>query len=291
MKGKLKHPIKQLIIFGILLVLLVITLLPFYMTIITSQKTSGELANYFWAWPKQLHPDYYLTAFERIWPYIMNSLIIVMASVAAIVFLSSFGGYVFGRMEFGGKNVLFTLIIALMMIPGILTLIPSFLWMKEFPFVGGNNWMGTGGSGFLNSRLVLILPYISGGQVFGIFLCRTFFQSLPESLFEAARLDGANEFQVYWRVAVPLSLPILATLAIMNFVAIYNDYIWPLVSISSQELQVFSVGTVNLTAEYSSIKPGVVMAGYLVGSIPLIILFMFGMKYYIKGLTEGAIKG
>lgn len=289
MKNK-KHNIKQFIIFSILLVLLAITLLPFYMTVIMSQKTSGEIINNFWDWPKKLHLDYYLTAFKRISSYIMNSLIIVIASVTVIVFLSSLGGYVFGRMDFGGKNLLFALIISLMMIPGILTLIPSFLWMKEFPFVGGNNWLGTGGSGFLNSRLVLILPYITGGQIFGIFLCRTFFQTLPESLFEAARLDGASEFQVYWRIAVPLSLPILATLAIMNFVGIYNDYIWPLVTISSSELQVFSVGVIDLTAEYLAIRPGVVMAGYLIGSIPLVILFMFGMKYYIEGLTKGAIK-
>jgi multiple sugar transport system permease protein len=283
--------VKQLLIVTVLMVLLILTLLPFYMTITMSQKTSGEIANKFWALPEKLHPDYYLDAFNYIFPYIANSLLVVTVSVVAIVFLSSLGGYVFGRMDFGGKKVLFTLIISLMMIPGILTLIPSFLWMREFPFFGGNNWLGVGGNGLLNSRLVLILPYISGGQIFGIFLCRTFFESLPESLFEAARLDGATELQTYFKIALPLSLPIVATLAIMSFVGIYNDYIWPLVTISSGDLQVFSVGVVNLSGEYQQIRPGVTMAGYLLGSIPLIVLFSFGMKYYIEGLTKGAIKG
>jgi multiple sugar transport system permease protein len=287
----MRSKFKQLLIITVLMVLLILTLLPFYMTIIMSQKTSGEVVNKFWSWPEQLHLDYYVDAFNYIFPYIANSLIIVTISVVAIVFLSSLGGYVFGRMDFGGKRVLFTLIIALMMIPGILTLIPSFLWMREFPFFGGNNWLGIGGNGLLNSRLVLILPYISGGQIFGIFLCRTFFESLPESLFEAARLDGATELQTYFRIALPLSLPIVATLAIMSFVGIYNDYIWPLVTISSDNLQVFSVGVMNLSGEFQQIRPGVTMAGYLVGSIPLIILFSFGMKYYIEGLTKGAIKG
>jgi ABC-type glycerol-3-phosphate transport system permease component len=287
----MRSKIKQILIFSALMVLLILTLLPFYMTILMSQKTNGEIVNNFWGWPQKLHLDYYLQAFRYILPYIINSLFVVTVSVVAIVFFSSLGGYVFGRMDFGGKKVLFTLIISLMMIPGILTLIPSFLWMREFPFWGGNNWLGLGGNGLLNSRLVLILPYISGGQIFGIFLCRTFFESLPESLFEAARLDGATELQTYFRIALPLSLPIVATLAIMSFVGIYNDYIWPLVTISSNNLQVFSVGVVNLSGEYQQIRPGVTMAGYLLGSIPLIILFSFGMKYYIEGLTKGAIKG
>jgi multiple sugar transport system permease protein len=282
---------KQTLIISILLVLLALTLLPFYVTITMSQKTSGEIVNRFWAWPEKLHPDYYRDAFNHIFPYIANSLLIATVSVVAIVFLSSLGGYVFGRMDFGGKKVLFTLIVSLMMIPGILTLIPSFLWMKEFPFCGGNNWLGSGGNGLLNSRLVLILPYVSGGQVLGIVLCRTFFESLPVSLFEAARLDGATELQMYFRIALPLSLPIVATLAIMSYVGIYNDYIWPLVTISSNDLQVFSVGVVNLSGEYQQIRPGVTMAGYLLGSIPLIILFSLSMKYYIEGLTKGAIKG
>jgi len=283
---------KQIMLVVILLVLAVITLLPFYMTVLMSQKSNGEIINHFWAWPKALNKDYYIKAFELINRDVLNSIIVGVISVAGTVFLSSLAGYVFGRIEFSGKKLLFVLILSLMMVPGILTLIPAFLWFKEFPFVGGNNWLGENGTGFLNTRWVLIIPYISGGQIFGIFLCRTFFQSLPESLFEAARLDGASEFKVYWKIALPLSLPIVATLAIMNFIAVYNDYIWPMVTISSKELQMFSVGVTKMQfGAAGNLDYAPQMAAYVIGSIPLIITFAFGMKYYVQGLTKGAVKG
>jgi len=285
-----RGPFAQALIIGILAVLAVLTLLPFYMTVMMSQKTNGEILNHFWAWPEQLHAEYYTKAFQFIRHYIFNSLCVAGIAVSATVFISSLAGYVFARIPFRGKNPLFVTVLALMMIPGIMTLVPSFLWYKEFPLVGGNDWLGEGGKGFLNSWWVLILPYVSGGQVFGIFLCRTFFEGLPESLFESARLDGASEFQIYTRIAVPLSLPILATLAILNFVAVYNDYIWPMVTISDAKIQTFSVGVTTFGAE-GNLDPGPLMAGYLIGSIPLIIAFTLGMKYYVEGLTRGAVKG
>jgi multiple sugar transport system permease protein len=257
-----------------------------------SQKTNAEIINHFWSWPKSLRLDCFTAAFKFIYQYALNSLIVAVISVAGTVFLSSLGGYVFGRLDFRGKKFLFLLVLSLMMVPGILTLIPAFLWYKQFPFVGGNNWLGAGGHGFLDTRWVLIIPYISGGQIFGIFLCRTFFESLPNSLFEAARIDGAKEFQVYLRIGLPLSLPIIATLSIMSFVAIYNDYIWPLVTVADNRIQIFSVGVTRLWDERNlGLGYARVMAGYLIGSIPLIAAFALGMKYYIEGLTKGGIKG
>ena len=134
--------LNQIIIISILAVLAVLTLMPFYVTIVMSQKTNSEIINHFWAWPKSFHPEYYTKAFTHIYQYILNSLLVATIAVAGAVFLSSLGGYVFGRLKFGGKNALFVLILSLMMIPAILTLIPAFLWYKEFPFVGGNNWLG-----------------------------------------------------------------------------------------------------------------------------------------------------
>ena len=274
---------------AILIVLAMLTLLPFGMTVLMSQKTNGEILNSFWRWPQAFHPEYYAEAFRYLYGYIVNTLLIGVFAVVGTAFISSLAGYVFARIDFRGKRFLFLMVLALMMIPGVLTLIPSFLWFKEFPFAGGNDWLGRGGRGFLNSRWVLILPYISGGQIFGIFLCRSFFETLPESLFEAARIDGASEFQVYRRIAMPLSLPIVATLAVMNFVGVYNDYIWPLVTISDKRIQTFSVGILSFGIE-GNLDAGPVLAGYLIGSIPLICVFAFGMKYYVEGLTKGALK-
>lgn len=280
----------QATIIGVLAVLVILTLLPFYMTILMSQKSNGEILNHFWALPRELSPEYYSDAFRFIHDYIGNSLLVGIGVVTGVVFLSSLSGYVFARINFVGKETMFMLIISLMMIPGLLTLVPAFLWYKQFPFVGGNDWLGVGGHGFLDTRWALIIAYISGGQTFGIFLCRTFFETLPSSLFEAARIDGASEFQTYWHIAVPLSLPILATLAIMNFVGVYNDYIWPLVTIGDDKIQVFAVGVTKFGAE-GNLDYAPQMAGYLIGALPLILVFAFGMKYYVEGLTKGAVKG
>ena len=270
-------------------VLVLLTLLPLFMTLVTSQKSNAEIHSSFWSLPRQIHGAYYADAWQFIWRYILNSLIVGAVAVAGTVLLSSLSGYVFARLEFGGKRLLFVLILSLMMVPGVLTLVPGFLWYKEFPFVGGNNWLGVGGHGFLDTRWVLIIPLVAGGQVMGIFLCRTFFESIPKPLFEAARIDGAGELRAYWHVALPLSLPILATVAIMQFVGAYNSYIWPLVTVSRSELQVFAVGVTKFGME-GNLEYGPVMAGYVVGSLPLVAVFAFGMKYYVEGLTKGGLK-
>jgi len=275
---------------GVTLVVLgAATLFPFFMTMVISQKSNAEIHSDFWAFPRAFHPEYYVDAFHQILPYILNSLIVGTTVVACTVMLSSLSGYAFARLDFGGKRVLFTLVLALMMVPGILTLVPAYKWYNQLPFLGGNNWMGLGGQGLLNTRWVLMIPAIAGGQILGIFLCRTFLEQIPAALFEAARIDGAGEFRAYYYIALPLSLPILATLAILNFVAVYNDYIWPLVTVSDDAIQVFSVGVTKFGLE-GNLDFGPVMAGYLIGSIPLIIVFAFGMRYYVEGLTKGGLK-
>lgn len=274
---------------GALALLLGLTLLPFCLMLLISQKTNGEIYQGLWTLPGEFRIEFYTEAYRFIIPYIMNSVIVGAVSVAAAVALSSLSGYVFARIHFGGKKALFMALLALMMVPGALTLVPAFLWYKEFPFAGGNDWLGLGGSGFLNTWWVLIIPYVTGSQVLGVFLCRTFFQNLPESLFEAARLDGATEFSSYWRIALPLCKPILATLAIMVFLTAYNDYIWPSVTITDKALLTFSAGVTQFGLE-GNLTYGPLMAGYVVGSLPLVMLFLFGMRYYVEGLTSGALK-
>jgi ABC-type glycerol-3-phosphate transport system permease component len=137
---------------------------------------------------------------------------------------------------------------------------------------------------------VLILPWSAGGQVFGILLCRTFFATLPQALFDSGRIDGASEWGLYIRIAVPLSWPILVTVAIMHLIGTYNDFIWPLLTINSPDLQVVSVGLTTFTSQYGITDWGPRMAAYAVSTVPLIILFALGMRYYVRGVTSGAIK-
>jgi ABC-type glycerol-3-phosphate transport system permease component len=192
------------------------------------------------------------------------------------VVLASLAGYVFARHRFPGKEGIFTGILALMMIPPLLTLIPSYVLVHRL--------------GLVNTRWSLILPWTSGGLVFGLLLCRSFFATLSQEFFDAARMDGASELDAFARIAVPLSAPILVTLAVMRLVTTYNQFMWPLVVISNPHKQVVAVGLTQFTSEIGVTDIGPQMAGYVVASLPLLILFAFGMRYYITGLTAGGLK-
>ena len=164
--------------------------------------------------------------------------------------------------------------------PGVLTLTPSFVLATQLDL--------------RDSLSGLVIFYIGGGQVFAIFLLRAFFQSQPEEMFEAARIDGAGEMRALWSVAIPLARPILITIGIMNFLGIYNDLIWPLLMLNSRDLQTLTLALQNYSPANEKMPGrtdlGAVMAGYAFSSVPTLIVFAFGMKYYIEGLTSGAIK-
>ncbi|BAM03942.1 carbohydrate ABC transporter permease [Phycisphaera mikurensis] len=269
--------------------LLALTLAPYAVMLLVSQKTDAEMDASFWSLPDAARPGFYAEAARLLWPYVLNSLGIAAASVAATVVLSALTGYVFARMDFGGKRFLFGALLTLMMVPAVLTLVPSFLWFKSLPLVGGNDAWGLGGTGLLDRRLVLLLPLVTGSQVLGVFLCRGFFEQLPASLFEAARLDGAGELRAFASIALPMSLPIVATVGMLTFVGAYNDFIWPLVTVSTESRQVFTVGITRLGASTGT-RYGPVFAGYVVGSLPLLAVFALGMRYYVAGMTAGAVK-
>ncbi len=257
--------------------LAILTFYPFVFMVITSFKTTPQFTHNFWGlvWPPELAN--YRDAWVRISPYILNSGFVSGISVIGVVTVASISAFVFARFNFPGREVLFFAILALLMIPGILTLVPAFLLIKRF--------------GLLNTFWALILPYISGGQIFAIFILRSFIASLPEELFESARLDGASTLQAFTHLAIPLSKPILVTIAIMNILSTWNDYIWPLVTIPDGRRWTVSVGIVSFSSQYSGLQNwGPMFAGFVIASVPLIILFLFTMRYFIAGLTSGAIK-
>jgi ABC-type glycerol-3-phosphate transport system permease component len=274
MRKETKH---DLPIHIILILLGILTFYPFVFTIITSFKDNFQFVHNFWGvtWP--LHLSNYKDAWSRISRYILNSGIVTTSSVFGVLLVASISAFTFARFNFPGRDLLFFAILSLLMIPGILTLVPSFLLVKRL--------------GLLNTYWALILPYISGGQVFGIFILRSFIASLPEELFESARVDGASTLQTFFSIAIPLSKPILVTVAIMNILGTWNDYVWPLVTIPDGRLWTITVGIVSFSSQYSGLEMwGPMFAGYVIASIPLIILFFFTMRYFIAGLTSGALK-
>lgn len=276
-RSRVRYVAGQSLLIGSLVVILVLSFVTIALMLFLSLKDNGQIYGRFWSLPDPVRWENYRDGWLLMRRYIFNSLIYSLASVVGVVFLSSMSGYVFARHRFPGKEVIYVVILALLMVPGVLTLIPAFVLVREL--------------GLTNTPWALILPWTAGGQIFGILLCRSFFSTLPQELFDAAKVDGASEFEQYLRIALPLSWPIMVTLAIMHLVSTYNDFIWPLLTISDQDIQVVTVGLTQFRNEFGTINWGPRMAAYAVSSVPLVMLFAFGMKFYVRGLTSGAVKG
>jgi ABC-type glycerol-3-phosphate transport system permease component len=275
--AKYKSWAGQSILFVILLAILILSFATIALMFFLSFKDNGQIYGRFWSLPNPIRWENYREGWLTMRRSIFNSLVYSLSSVVLVVFLSSLSGYVFARHRFPGKELIYIVILALLMIPGVLTLIPAFVLVRDL--------------GLINTPWALILPWTAGGQVFGILLCRSFFATLPQELFDAAKVDGASEFEQYWRIALPLSWPILVTLAIMHLVSTYNDFLWPLLTISDPKIQVVTDALTQFTNEFGMVNWGPRMAAYAVASLPLVILFAFGMRYYVRGLTSGALKG
>jgi multiple sugar transport system permease protein len=266
----------QGVLLFVLAALLIVTFIPIINMLTMSLKDNGQIFARFWAFPNPFRWQNYRAGWDAMIGYITNSLVVSIVSVVGVAFLASISGYVFARHDFPGKEPLYLIILSLMMIPGMLTLIPSFVLVHDL--------------GLVNTRWALILPWTSGGQVFAILVCRGFFSTLPQELFDAGKIDGCHEVQLYWKIALPLSWPIMVTISIMHLVGSYNDFMWPLLVISSPEIQVVSVGLREFTSQFGITDWGPRMAAYTIATIPLVLLFLFGMRYYIQGITSGAIK-
>ena len=213
---------------------------------------------------------------SQIWQYMMNTVFVSIVSVIGLLFFSSISAFAFSRLEFPGREQIFFAIIALMMVPGVLTLVPTYMTY---------NYLGT-----LNTFWVLILPIVIGGSIGGIFLLRSFFNGLPEDLFEAARLDGCSEFSVYTKICLPLSKPILGTLAIQTILGIFNDLIWPMLTIQNEKLWTISAGIFIRFMNQNAQNVPVSFSGYMIASLPLLILFIAANKSFIQGLTSAGLK-
>lgn len=264
----------------ILLVILFLSFVPVLMMVTMSLKDSILIYGDFWAPPiPPMWSNYNRALLDLVAPAV-RTIIMAIVSIIGITFFSCLAAYAFARLKFFGKEFLFYLVIFIFLVPGVLTLTPSFVLANAL--------------GLRNSLPGLTLFYIGGGQVFAIFILRAFFQSQPEEIFESARLDGASEMRSVFAIAVPLARPILVTLAIMNFLAIYNDLIWPLLMLPSPENRTLTIALQAYQPPNERLpgRPdlGVITAGYVFASIPILMVFAFGMKYYIEGLTSGAIK-
>lgn len=264
----------QMVSHAVLVLVLVLTLAPFGLMVVRSFKTFAHAMATGLLPALPIHYGGYLRAWSAIHQYAVNSLFVSAVSLIGALTFASLSAYVFSRYDFPGRSMLFYSLVSLMMLPGILGLIPRFVLVVQM--------------GLINSLWALILVYWAW-QVFMIFVLRTFLQSLPEELFEAARMDGAGHLQLYWHIAVPLSAPVLSMLAILNVLQTWNDYVWPLMVLRSNALRTIPLGLVYLKSSPIP-DPGAEMASYVLASVPLLVMFLFTMRSFVQGLTTGAIK-
>jgi len=261
----------------VLIVIVVCTYYPLFFILENSLKDNAQFqANTFTiAWP--LHLDNYTAAWPSIDGFILNTLIVAAVSVLATLVCGALAAYVLARFRFRGRELLFMLYVGLLLVPFVLTLIPLYLEMKTLHLI--DNW------------LALILPYTAGGQVLAVFVLRAFFAGLPEELFEAGRLDGANEFQLFARLAVPLSLPPLGAIAIISALNIWGDYLWPTIVLPTAAKYTMSAGAGYFTSQFGLVsQTGQVFAVYVMSTLPVVVLVVLTMRTYVTGLTSGALK-
>jgi len=220
--------------------------------------------------------------------YFVNTIIYAGAVTFSNLLFCSMAAYAFARLQFRGRNVLFLLVLGTMMIPGQVTMVPVFIMLKHWPLVGGNGLLGSGGHGLLNSYPGLVLPAAVGA--FGIFLLRQFFMTLPRELEDAARIDGCSEAGIYWRIILPLSKPALATLGIFTFTAAWNEFLWPLLIMSKDSMKTLQVGLQVFQTQYTT-RWDLLMAGTVVVTLPVLIIFLFGQRYFTRGIALSGMKG
>ncbi|MDZ7290872.1 MAG: carbohydrate ABC transporter permease [candidate division KSB1 bacterium] len=268
-------------------------LTPLIWLFISSLKTTPEIIARPPVWlPRIPQWSNYLRVFSEIpmLTYYLNSLMVAGAVSLIVLFTSSLAGYALSKFKFPGRDFIFKGILATMMIPSVLFIIPMYYLMLRVPFAGGNDIFGMGGSGFLHSHISLIFPFVV--SAWGIFLLRQFFMTIPDDLLYAARIDGCSEFRIYWEVALPHAKPALATLAIFTFVGQWNSFLWPLViTTSAPELTTVPVGLQMLQVAFNpSINLHLIMAGILVGIVPAVVLFLILQRYYVQGITLTGLK-
>jgi ABC-type glycerol-3-phosphate transport system permease component len=260
----------------VLVLILLLTFFPFLFMISTSLKDTHQFYHNFWmpTWPPAW--DNYVKAFSDLRSYIFNSLLVTAFSVVGVVVFSTMTGFLFARYRFPGKEIIYYLMLAMLMVPGILMLIPQFVWVQRL--------------NLLNTYAVMVLPYIAGMQIMGMFLLRSFFAQLDQALFESAQLDGAGLFRQIWHIALPLSKPILGVVAIMSALGVWNSFLWPLVTATDESVTVLTVGMLRYTGRVLG-NYGPMFAGYVISATPLSILFALFTRAFMKGITSGALKG
>ncbi len=267
---------KKVLFYSLLSLGALIMIIPFVWMLSTSFKTSGTTM----VFPPQFIPDKInLENYKKvadvfpIGKFFFNSFIVAIVSTVGQLLTSSMAAYAFARLKFRGRDVIFLIYLATLMVPMQVTMTPQFILMKYL--------------GWLNSYQGLIVPGIF--NAFGTFLLRQFFLTIPESLEEAAFIDGASHFRVYWQIILPVAKPALATLSVFGFMQSWNNFLWPLIIVSHKKMMTLPLGLSILQGRWET-NWNLMMAGVVISIIPVLAVYLFAQKYFIRGITLSGLK-
>jgi len=278
-KAKLRHTLNISIHYLVLSFIALIVIVPFAWMVSTSLKGSGVLTEipprllpekFFWAnYPDTLIKHHFLR-------YSINSIYVALTASIGTLFTCSLAGFAFARLKFFGRDVLFSILLATMMVPLQVMIIPEFLIMLKLRWLDHPLF------------LALIIPSWLAGA-FGTFMLRQFFKPIPKDLEDAAKIDGCSIFGIYFKIFLPLAKPALATLFIFAFMTSYNNLLRPILYISSQHRMTLTIGLANFTRQYD-VNENLKMAGSVITLLPLVVLYSFAQKYFVRGITLSGLK-
>lgn len=274
---KTLSPSRQALNYTALAVITVFMLLPFVWVFFGSFKTQGEFLANPGAWfPESFQIDNYITLFadRGFGTYMVNSVIVSSVAITGNVLFSAMAGYALAKLRFRGRGVVFPLVIVSMIVPYVALFVPQFVIVVQL--------------GLVNTLTAIILPVLI--LPLCVFIMRQFAYGVPYELLEAARLDGASEARIFFRVFLPLTGPGLATVAILSFLSSWNNFLWPLVVAQSQSTYTAPVGLAVASQSSNSISFGLLLAGAMVILLPILILFLFLQKYFIQGVAATGLK-
>ncbi|MEP0766185.1 MAG: carbohydrate ABC transporter permease [Fimbriimonadia bacterium] len=272
--------VSRLLVLALLVAGSLVFLTPFYISVAMSLKSAAELAQTsVWSWPKSVTLENYREVLANpnvsFLLFLQNTVVIAGFSTLGVVLSSSMVAYAFARVQFRGRDRLFILLLSTMMLPGIVTMIPTYVLYKYLHWV--------------NTFYPLTVPAFLGGGAFNVFLLRQFFLSVPVELDEAAKLDGASHWTILTRVIMPLSGPALATVGVFTFIGSWRDFMGPLIYLNDVNKQTLELGL----STYASLRAEqwhLLMAGSVLVTIPLIIIFLIGQRYFVKGIVMSGMK-
>lgn len=267
LSGALKH--------FYMIVTIMIMLFPMYLALVGSVKDLDQMLNDFFLLTVPFHFENYVKAFGYISPYFLNTVWYALVSTILTVGAATLGGYAFARLRFPCRKLFYGIMFAKMFLPGVMSLVPSFMLANKL--------------GLLNSMWAIALFCMGTSMPFWVFVMRTFVNSQPKELFESMRIDGAREFTIFSRLTLPLLKPMVSLMTMNVILFIWNDFIWPVVTLTDPEKRTITVGIYKLR-EVAGMDYGMMIAGYVLAMLPLLIGFLFSMKSFMNGLTAGAIK-